>query len=47
LYGRTGSWLGDGSGDTSFPPLATGVLVEAGGFEFGPGDCLGEGIEQQ
>jgi hypothetical protein len=32
---------------TAFPPLAAGMLVEAGGFEFGPGDCMREGVEQQ
>ena len=33
--------------DTAFPPLAAGVLLEAGGFECIPGYQMGQGIEQQ
>jgi hypothetical protein len=35
------------SWDTAFPPLAAGVLLEAGCFESVPGDQVGECVEEQ
>jgi hypothetical protein len=42
-----GVGVNDLSDFTAFPPLAAGVLVEAGGFESIPGNQMGECVEEQ
>ena len=45
--GGNGILYFNAAADPAFPPLAAGVLLEAGGFEGGPGDQMGEGVEKQ